>query len=82
MAKKYKISENESVGLESIAEISEVLEFRNSRRKFFCFTLVFQDNRIINIIREYENGNRNLKKLEIDALHKGLIEVQPKLVDK
>jgi hypothetical protein len=80
--KMIKISENESILPDSIAEISEVLEVRNRQKNFFCFTLVFRDQRILNLMREYRCGNRELIKLEINNLHKQLIDVRYKLINK
>ncbi|MDP8211612.1 MAG: hypothetical protein RAO94_01730 [Candidatus Stygibacter australis] len=77
MTEVIKITENESVMPEMISEISEVIEFCSTGKRYFCFTIVLNDNRIINILREYGNANRNLKELEIKALHKGLIDAQP-----
>ncbi|MDP8221411.1 MAG: hypothetical protein P9X26_08700 [Candidatus Stygibacter frigidus] len=79
MIEEIKIAENESVMPEMISEISKVIEFCSRGKRYFCFTIVLDDNRIINILREYENTNRNLKELEIKALHKELIDTQPEL---
>ena len=68
-----KISEKEQIPVAQIGEISEIIEISNKWRKLFCFTVVLHNSRIFNIAREYENGNRELKEMEINALHKGLI---------
>ncbi|MCF7918327.1 MAG: hypothetical protein K9N06_00255 [Candidatus Cloacimonetes bacterium] len=77
-----RISENESISVTQICEISDIVEISNQWRKMFCFTIVLQDEQIYNIAREYENGNRQITQQEISCLHQAIIDTYQSVCNK
>lgn len=63
---------NETIEVDDIEDISEIIELTSSKPFMFCFTVKMLNEKIINFYRSFETENRSAIHSEVEEIYDNL----------
>ncbi len=70
MTEAIRLSDNRTIELSQITDISEIFDIQQNHIRMYCFTINLKDREIVNVLQEYSTSNRKKIHGELVRIHK------------